>query len=170
MDSPSATSLRRSPATAAALSFLTPGLGQLYNGEWAKGLAVLCVALGTGGALAFSVLGPPAARSWVSTLLLGVVVLCVWIPAVMDAWQRAAGKAAPLLSGAKAWYVVVMLLAVGPMALPLLWQSRAVSRGAKIAWTVAVLVIALLAILVVLLIGPLLETLLTDSGALLGMR
>ncbi|HEX9142658.1 MAG TPA: hypothetical protein VGA09_00205, partial [Candidatus Binatia bacterium] len=35
-------------------------------------------------------------------------------------------------------YVVVMLLLVGPLALPLLWQSPHFSRFARWAWTVIV--------------------------------
>ena len=41
-------------------------------------------------------------------------------------------------------YVVTMLLLVGPLALPLLWQSPNFARTARWTWTVTVIVAALL--------------------------
>jgi len=43
----------RNPGTAAVLSFIIPGLGQLYNGTWVRALCWLVITpglwLGTGG-------------------------------------------------------------------------------------------------------------------------
>lgn len=45
----------RNPGTAAVLSFIIPGLGQLYNGTWVRALFWLVITpglwLGTGGLL-----------------------------------------------------------------------------------------------------------------------
>ena len=45
----------RNPGTAAVLSFILPGLGQLYNGTWVRAIFWLIVTpgmwLGSGGAL-----------------------------------------------------------------------------------------------------------------------
>ena len=52
-----------SPRLAAALSALLPGLGQLYLGERAKGVAVLAAALGILAGTALALVGPTALRS-----------------------------------------------------------------------------------------------------------
>ena len=157
----------RSPALAAVLSLLLPGLGQLYTGERAKGIAVLCISLGTWLGMALSTFGPSTMRSLLTALMLAIVYLFVWIPAVIDAYRDASGRPTRLLSGGSAWYVIVMLLVVGPMAIPLLWQSRAFSRGRKIGWTVFVIVVALVIIFSLLAIGPAVEGLLQESPMLL---
>ena len=152
----------RSPWLAAALSLLLPGLGQLYNQERPKGIALLCMTAGIVYGIFMSTLGPPRFHSLVTAVMLTIAYLFVWPPAVMDAYQRAAGKPVTWLSGEKAWYVIVMLLTVGPMALPLLWQSSRFSRTGKVGWTVAVILIALAAIAAVLFIGPAVERALQD--------
>ena len=152
----------RSPAVAAVLSLGVPGLGQLYNRETAKGAVIVCMSLGVYGGILLATAGPPAFRSWLTVGLLALAYLCFWIPAVIDAHQQARGASAPLLSGERTWYVVLMLLTVGPMALPLLWGSPRFSRTAKIAWTVFVAALAVGGILVVTVIGPLVERQLGD--------
>jgi len=89
----------RSPLLAAGYSCVVPGAGQLYNGERAKGLAILCMATGILGGMLFSAVGPAALRSSVSVVFLGLIYVAVWIPAVGDAYQRAAGLPQTLLSG-----------------------------------------------------------------------
>ena len=148
---------RFSPYVAGGLSLLFPGLGQLYNQEYPEGIAICCISAGILGGMAVALAGPPAFRSGLTPIMLGCIYPFVLIPAVIDAYQRAVGAAAPLLSGHQRWYVILMLLAVGPMALPLLWQGARFSRAAKIAWTVAVVGIALASILLVVAAGPALE-------------
>lgn len=147
----------RSPLLAAVLSLLVPGLGQLYAGDRAKGIALLCITAGVWGGIAMSTVGPAALRSWLTALFLGFAYLFVWIPAALDAHQHAAGRPSRLLSDGRSWYVILMLLAVGPMALPLLWQSRAFSRTGKLVWTIVVIAIALLIVLSLIVLGPILE-------------
>ena len=106
--------------------------------------------------------GPQAFRSVLTLAVLAVIYPFVCIPAVIDAWQAARGGGTPLLSRHQRWYVILMLLTIGPMALPLLWQSPRFSRTAKLLWTAAVILIALLGILSVTLIGPAMERGLRD--------
>jgi len=147
----------RVPLVAALLSCALPGLGQLYNGERAKGLAIVCITAGIGYGVAMALVGPSAVRSMFTAVALGVIYLFIWIPAIVDAFQRSRGADTTLLSGQKRWYVILMLLSVGPMAIPLLWQSPRFSRTAKIVWIVAVVLLAVLGILFLLFVGPALE-------------
>jgi len=65
----------RSPWVAAVLSLLLPGLGQLYNQERPKGVALLCMTAGITYGLVMSTLGPAAFRSLVTAVLLAVVII-----------------------------------------------------------------------------------------------
>lgn len=156
----------RSPYSAALLSFVLPGMGQLYNGEHAKGIALLCIDLGIAFGMIMATIGPASFRSLLTVIMLVIAYIFVWIPAIIDAFQHAAGKPEPLLSGGKIWYVLVMLLAVGPMALPLLWQSARFSKNAKIIWTIFVILIAILSILFLVFVGPSVERLLRNPPML----
>lgn len=140
---------------AAALSGLVPGAGQLFNREWAKGAAVLAMVAG----MAASAL---MARSPATTALMGVLYLAVLVPAAMDAYQVAGGRPSRFTGGNRG-YVIVMLLTIGPFALPLLWQS-AFSRAAKWAWTLAIMVIAAVCILAMAALGPFLDQLLQRAS------
>jgi len=104
-----------------------------------------------------------AFRSLLTTVLLGLVYLAVAIPAALDASQVARGLVRPG-QGQAAWSVILMLLAVGPFAIPLLWQSPWFSRTAKIGWTVAISVVAVLGIVATAALGPLLTQILQGSS------
>lgn len=130
------------------LSLAAPGLGQWVRGDRAKGFALLCI---TG--LLWVVLA--RTPSVPKRALYGFVYLCVLIPSVQDA-ARPPGDARPTGLD-RPWYVIWMLLTIGPFALPLLWQSPAFSRRAKILWTLAVIIAALLCIAVVEFLGPIME-------------
>jgi hypothetical protein len=157
-----------SPWIAAVASFLLPGLGQLLNGERAKGVAILCITAGIAFGVGMGAAGPEAFRSILTVVVLVFVYLFIWFPAIVDAYQRASGAATSLLSGERRWYVIFMLLAVGPMALPLLWQSGRFSKTAKIIWTAVVVLIALAGILLLIVVGPIIESAFGDAAALLG--
>jgi hypothetical protein len=124
---------------------------------------------GVFGGMAMSTVGPAALRSWLTVVFLGLAYLFVWIPSTIDAHQHAAGRPGRLLSGERSWYVILMLLAVGPMALPLLWQSRAFSHTGKLVWTIVVIAIALLIVLSLIILGPALERSLETYPELLQM-
>ena len=157
------------PFVAAALSGLLPGLGQLHNGESAKGIALLFTSAGLLGGLLLATVGPDSSRSWLSALLLAAVYPFLWLPAVLDAYQHAGGLPESILSNTPRWCVVIMLFAIGPMAVPLLWQSPGFSRGAKILWTIVVISIALAAVLLILAVGPVVASWLENNSALLEM-
>ena len=50
-----------------------------------------------------------------------------------------------------------MLLAIGPLAIPQLWQGEGFSRRAKILWTLFVALVSLIVILMMVAISPGLE-------------
>jgi len=153
----------------AALSCLLPGLGQVRNGERAKGAALTCTAAAFLGGILWSTIGPAGSRSWLSALSLVAIYPFLWLPAVLDAYQRAEGLEKTFLSETRRWYVVLMLMVTGPMAIPLLWQSPGYSRLGKIIWTAAVILIALTAVFFILVAGPALELWLANNSSLLEM-
>lgn len=65
----------RYPGIAAVLSFIIPGLGQIYNGELGKG---------------FSFVAGIVISSFLTAIFIGVIFLVIlWIWAVIDAYKTA---------------------------------------------------------------------------------
>ena len=111
-------------------SALLPGLGQVYNQERKKGWIIVgcCAALAVG-------------TYWLSgfnAVTAALALLLIWLSAIVDAYKvaKSAGQV-PEFYYAKP-YVVAMLLLVGPLALPLLWQSPNFSNTTRWTWTVIV--------------------------------
>ena len=75
----------KNPTISAVLSFVIPGVGQLYNGDTLKGVIVLVAV----------VLGAIATG--------GLLYIPIMIYAVVDAYQVAKGKWSPLRSGRPQW-------------------------------------------------------------------
>lgn len=124
------------PLIALILSAIVPGSGQIYNREVKKGWVILgcCLSLGV---LIY----------WIGSLnkiTVALALLLLWLSAMVDAYRIAqtAGQAAEFYY--RKAYVVAMLLLVGPLALPLLWQSPNFSRTSRWVWTVLVVGAALL--------------------------
>ena len=136
---------------------LVPGLGQLYLGERTKGWTLCCMAAGVGVSLIIS-------HTVVSWFLMGGIYLAVMIPAALDAFQTASGRPRTFTADTVP-YVILMLLMVGPFAIPLLWQSRKFSTPAKIAWTAAVILIAFLAIAFMTFVASFLEQFMSSGRA-----
>ncbi len=128
----------KDPRLALFYSVIAPGLGQLYLGDRAKGWTLLCMAAG----VVVSLIVSHTVMAW---FLMGGIYLAVMIPAALDAFQTAAGQPRTF-AGNTIPYVILMLLTVGPFAIPLLWQSPRFSKTAKILWTILVILIAFLAI------------------------
>ena len=149
----------KDPRLAFFFSIVFPGLGQLYLGERAKGWTLLCMGAGVVVSLIFS-------HTWVAYFLMGGIYLAIVIPAALDAFQVAIHE-----KKIKTWtadtvpYVIVMLLMVGPFAIPLLWQSAKFSKKAKVLWTVAVILIALFAIATLTFMASFLDELVGSGGA-----
>jgi hypothetical protein len=127
---------RQSPALALTLSALVPGLGQIYNRESKKGLVIL------GSSLSLGLL-----IYWISgfnKIAAALALLLLWVSAAVDAYKvaKTAGQASEFYY--RKSYVVTMLLLVGPLALPLLWQSPNFSSTARWLWTALVVGAALL--------------------------
>jgi len=112
------------------LSAIVPGSGHIYNREVKKGWAILgaCLSLGV---LTYWLDG-------LNKVTVALALLLLWLSTMVDAYRVAQtfGQAAEFYYG-KA-YVVAMLLFVGPLALPLLWQSPNFSRTARWVWTMIV--------------------------------
>ena len=154
-----------SPFLAAGLSAVMPGLGQLYNREGAKAAAILCSTFGIWAGLLWTTVGPDISRSWLSAVALLLAYPFLLLPTVLDAHRSARGIPELFSSHAGRWQVVIMLLVIGPLAIPQLWQSPGFSRSAKILWTFAVSLVSLILILVMVAIGPGLEHWIEKSSA-----
>jgi TM2 domain-containing membrane protein YozV len=118
------------------LSMLIPGLGQIYNREQKKGWVIIacCLVLGI-------------AAYWLSgfnALTAALALLLIWLSAIVDAYKVATstGQSAEFFYAKS--YVITMLLLVGPLALPLLWQSPNFTNTARWLWTLIVVGAALL--------------------------
>ena len=155
-----------SPLLAAGLSAVMPGLGQLYNREDGKAAGILFSTFGIWAGLVWTTTGPEAWRSWLSAVVLLLVYPFLLLPAVLDAHRRASGIAEVSSAGASRWHVAIMLLVIGPLAIPQLWQSQGFSRRAKILWTLSIALVSLILILTMVAIGPGLEHWLEESPAL----
>ncbi len=148
----------KDPRLALFYSAVVPGLGQIYLGERAKGWTLLCMGAGVAVSLIVS-------HTAVACFLMGGIYLAVMIPAAWDAFQTASGRPRTFV-GDTIPYVIVMLLLVGPFAIPLLWQSRKFSSLAKIVWTIVVIGIALLSIAAMTFAASFLEQLMKSVQAM----
>lgn len=118
------------------LSLILPGLGQIHNREIKKGLVIFGCSLSLG-LLSYWLTG-------FNKLALALALVILWSSAVIDAYQiaRNSGRAAAFYY--RKGYVVAMLLLVGVLALPLLWQSPNFTPTARWLWTALVVGVALL--------------------------
>jgi hypothetical protein len=145
----------KNPYLAMIFSVLVPGLGQLYLGERAKGWTLVCMSAG----IVVSLFISHTPIVWV---LMGGIYLAVMIPAASDAFRTASGRPRTFMADTVP-YVIMMLLLVGPFAVPLLWQSRKFSRLAKFLWTAGVILVALVAIVVTTLLASSMEGLMRQG-------
>ena len=124
------------PLLALILSALLPGLGQVYNHERKKGWIIVGCCL----VLSLAIYS----FSGLNAITFALALLLIWVSSIVDAYKVAtsAGQAAEFYYAKS--YVVAMLLLVGPLALPLLWQSPNFSNGARWVWTVIVVGAALM--------------------------
>ncbi len=123
-----------SPFFAAGLS-LVPGVGHLVLGRKEKAAVLFAVDFG----IIFSVF---FTKSLAGYLVACFVYFMAMVPAVIETYTLARGGVSQFNESKP--YVVLLLLATGFSALPLLWQSRIFSKRIKIVWSVAVLVLAIL--------------------------
>lgn len=153
---------KKSPLIACLLSLVVPGLGQGYNAERSKGMFIF---------IAWVLLG--GSTAWLSGLnraTAGLAVVVLWLSSVIDAWKTAASSGHILDWYHRPSYVIAMLLLVGPLALPLLWQSSYFSRLARWMWSTVVVSVALLFLVTPYLLRwliqriPELEAMLRTSG------
>lgn len=126
---------KRNVALVCVLSFV-PGLSQIYLGEKKKGLMLLLIDAG----IFFTLL---SSKSYLMRLLMAGIFLVTFFPPAIESYQEAK-YGEKKIDIRDRWYVTMMLLFTGFTALPLLWSSDRFSRRAKISWTVAVPVLAVL--------------------------
>ncbi|MBD3379858.1 MAG: hypothetical protein GF408_05280 [Candidatus Omnitrophica bacterium] len=118
---------------AVALS-LVPGLSLLYIGRWKKTIALFVIDAGI-------ILTLVLSSSYLAKLIALNIYFFTALAPLIESYQVARYGRNTIDSDSR-WYVAVLLLTTGFNALPLLWQSGAFSRRAKIAWSVAVPVLA----------------------------
>ena len=103
----------RRPWIAALLSFIMPGLGQVYSGMLPRGLIwmLLCGISSVAGLL---ILSHPAAYSWTLGCAAGLAQVAIWIAGAIDSYRCALRcKADYELKDYNRWYVYVLLLLMG---------------------------------------------------------
>jgi len=103
----------RRPWIAAILSFIMPGLGQVYSGMLPRGLIwmLLCGISSVAGLL---ILSHPAAYSWTLGCAAGLAQVAIWIAGAIDSYRCALRcKADYELKDYNRWYVYVLLLLMG---------------------------------------------------------
>jgi signal peptidase I len=104
---------RRSPWTAAILSLIMPGLGQVYVGALAQGLVWMFLC-GIFLVMGLSFLSFPSAYSWTLGCLAELSLVVIWLAAAVDS-RRLALRCKPdyELKDYNRWYVYVLLLLIG---------------------------------------------------------
>jgi signal peptidase I len=103
----------RRPWIAAVLSFIMPGLGQVYTGMLPRGLIwmLLCGISSVAGLL---ILSHPTAYSWTLGCAAGLAQVAIWIAGVIDSYRSALRcKADYELKDYNRWYVYLLLLLMG---------------------------------------------------------
>src|SRR6185436_13600452 len=104
---------RRSPWTAAALSLIMPGLGQVYVGALGQGL-VWMFFWGTACVVGLEFLSFPSAYSWTIGCAAELCAVVIWLAAAVDSRRLALRcKSAYELKDYNCWYVYVLLLLIG---------------------------------------------------------
>ncbi len=144
--------MEKKNARLALILSLFPGASHLYLGLVRKAVVLLIIDAGLVLTLIFS-------KSYLMKLVMANIYLFTAVPAALETTSLAQGKKSRIDTDAT-WYTVALLLTTGFSALPLLWQNPKFSRRFKIAWTVAVPLLALLYFWGLLLYWDTLEALL----------
>src|ERR1700690_2492597 len=103
----------RRPWIAAVLSFIMPGLGQVYTGLLPRGLIwmLLCGISSVAGLL---ILSHPTTYSWTLGCAAGLAQVAIWIVGTIDSYRCALRcKADYELKDYNRWYVYLLLLLMG---------------------------------------------------------
>jgi hypothetical protein len=127
----------RKPGRSLLLSLLVTGLGQMYNGELAKGAAFCLMRAVAIAALPVSVMKVPAAPSVVTALCLMAAVLALTAASPVEAWIRARCRTdLPVrVYGIGTWYAAyaaacTAVTAAAVILLATLFTAGRVSNGA----------------------------------------
>jgi hypothetical protein len=115
---------------------ILPGLSLVYVGKFKQALPLFIIDAGIILTVIFS-------GSYIMKILMAGIYLVTFFPPALESYQLVKYGRNTINTEAQ-WYVIVLLLTTGFTALPLLWKSGNFSKKAKIAWTVAVPVLAVL--------------------------
>ncbi len=126
---------QKNPLIAILLS-LIPGLSLLYVGRRRKAFGLFVIDAGIIIAFIF-------ADSYIMRILMAGIYCVTFLPACLESYQISRYGKNTINTSAR-WYVTLLLLTTGFAALPMLWNSDYFSRRAKIGWSVAVPVLAML--------------------------
>lgn len=113
-----------------------PGLSLVYVGRHKKAFGLFVIDLGIILTFVFS-------ESYIFKVLMAGIYLITFGPAALESYQLAKYGKNTIDTEAR-WYVIILLLTTGFSALPLLWKSAYFSKNAKISWSIAVPVLAVL--------------------------
>ena len=100
---------KRRPWLAGLLSLLIPGLGQVYNGQYRRGLAFLVIAAGADALLVMALIVPPA--HLLIELAAHLLLLCsllVRLVAGIDAFRQAGRVRVAPLGRFNRWYIYIL--------------------------------------------------------------
>ncbi len=144
--------MRKNPSAAVLLSLVLPGSGQIYVGERSKAVVIFFMDLGV---ISSSLLS----SSLIAKIFIGLIYFFIIVHASIDAYKSARGNIKPLGSESRA-YVIFMLFALGPFALPLLWKNKSLFLTGKVVLTILVIIIVVLSFITISLTGSFLEDIL----------
>jgi signal peptidase I len=102
---------KRIPIIAAALSLVTPGLGQLYNGQILKGIIFFLAIL-----LIPTILFLAGLQGqFLGLAAILIFALCLWVFVIVEAFFAAKRKQEAVLKGYNKWpiYLLIILLTIG---------------------------------------------------------
>jgi signal peptidase I len=107
---------KRIPVIAAALSLVTPGLGQLYNGQILKGIIFFLAILLIPTILFLA--GLPG--QYLGLAAIFIFTFCLWVFVIVEAFFAAKRKQEVVLKGYNKWYIylLIILLMIGTSFIP----------------------------------------------------
>ncbi|NIM90134.1 MAG: signal peptidase I [Candidatus Aminicenantes bacterium] len=107
---------RRIPGIAALLSFLTPGLGQLYNGQIVKGICFFVASF----LIPILLLLAGLQFQFYGLVAILIFVVCLWLFIILEAFFTSRRKKEIVLKGYNKWYVylLIILLILGTYMIP----------------------------------------------------
>jgi signal peptidase I len=118
---------KRRPSIALLLSFLTPGLGQLYNGQLKKAILLYLILF----AIAASPLLVGALSTFHGMIVWCVVTICLFFFVVIDALYNAIKLKEIKIRAYNKWYLYLIIILIHTFAFQSLFKSAMPFKGYK---------------------------------------